>query len=146
MKAELNAIDGLEDLECEQFELLILNLDLPGLCGEEALARVKTLSNFPDLSILVVSTDAHVRQRLLESGEQADAVLSKPFILGACRKESRYKKRRSDCTVIRNASALSPETIQPMGMRDLDHFLSRRFNCSIGTGRLDSYRFSLAIA
>ncbi len=76
-----NAIDGLEYLECEHFDLLILSMDLPGLCGEQALARVKSISNCPGLAILAISTDGRVCERLLATGKQVDEVLTKPFTL-----------------------------------------------------------------
>ncbi len=78
---ESNAIDALQDLECKQFDLLILDLGLPGLSGDEALARIRALPICPDLSILVISAYSGLSQRVLESGVQVDVILPKPFSL-----------------------------------------------------------------
>ncbi len=79
--AESNAIDALRDLECGQFDLLILDLGLPDLSGEEALARVRSLPSCPDLSILAISAYSGLCEQLLESGARVDAILPKPFKL-----------------------------------------------------------------
>ncbi len=81
VKTESNAIDALHELECGRFDLLILDLGLPDLSGEEALARVRSLSICLDLSILAISAYNGLCQQLLESGARVDAILPKPFRL-----------------------------------------------------------------
>ncbi len=78
---ERNAIAGLKDLECGQYDVLLLDLDLPGLSGGEALARVRSLSNCRDLSIVLMSAYGGLCQQFRESSQRVEAVLSKPFKL-----------------------------------------------------------------
>ncbi len=78
---ERNAIAGLKDLECGQYDVLLLDLDLPDLSSEEAIARVRSLSTCCDLSIVLMSAYGGLCQQFRESSQRVEAVLSKPFRL-----------------------------------------------------------------
>ncbi len=76
--ASSSAADGLKRLQQEHFDLLILDLGLPGLSGIDTIREIRE-SQESRLPILVVS--AYTELRRLVSGLQVDSVLAKPFSL-----------------------------------------------------------------
>ena len=80
-------------LERERFDLMLLDLMLPGLSGEELLARVRESSSLP---IIVLSAKGKEdKYRVLRMG--ADDFISKPFDLQevAVRAEVQLRRRRT---------------------------------------------------
>ena len=74
-----NAYQGLELLQKEQFDLLILDLGLPGLSGMDLLDELRRQKRYKDLPVLVVSAYTELRRRVGDL--HVDGVLSKPFSL-----------------------------------------------------------------
>jgi DNA-binding response OmpR family regulator len=68
--------DGLKAAKLDAPDLVILDLNLPGLHGAEVLKELRSWSNVPVIILSVVS-DQHEKVRLLESG--ADDYVVKPF-------------------------------------------------------------------
>lgn len=63
-------------IERQDFDLVILDLMLPGLTGEEVLAKVKEMKNIPVIG-LSAKDDAGSKINLLKNG--ADDYITKPF-------------------------------------------------------------------
>ncbi len=74
-----NAADALEFLARDHFDLLILDLGIPGLSGLDAIQKIRQDHQKPAVPILVVS--AYNELRRLVGDLQVDAVLAKPFAL-----------------------------------------------------------------
>jgi CheY-like chemotaxis protein len=82
------ARDGLQALEMassRRIDLLVLDLHLPGISGQEVLRRLRLDAGNRDLPILVLTADAMqgTGAAVLEGG--ANAYMSKPFDLAAVR-------------------------------------------------------------
>ena len=73
-----NGIDALEQLRAEEFDLALLDCELPGLDGYEVTARIRKAGgrHIPIIA-MTASTMAEDRQRCFEAG--MDDLLSKPF-------------------------------------------------------------------
>ncbi|MGE5141691.1 MAG: response regulator [Rudaea sp.] len=72
-----DATRGLERLEKEPFDLLVLDLGLPGLSGIDAILRIRGEERHSNLPILVVS--AYTDLARLVGDSQVQSVLAKPF-------------------------------------------------------------------
>ena len=70
---------GMELLSRNEYDLLLLDLNLPDITGEEVLRRLRARPESVDVPVLILSADSTSRNitRLLQSG--ADAYLTKPF-------------------------------------------------------------------
>lgn len=75
----LNGEDGLYALEFKTYDLLILDLGLPGIDGIEIIRKVRKWQN--NLPILVISARDRLDQRILGLDTGADDYLCKPFEL-----------------------------------------------------------------
>lgn len=75
-KSAFSGTEGLLYFSMENFSLVILDLMLPGLSGEEVLKKLRKISKVP---IIVISAKTEVlgKVELLESG--ADDYITKPF-------------------------------------------------------------------
>ncbi|MBD5529072.1 MAG: response regulator transcription factor [Lachnospiraceae bacterium] len=90
--------EGKLRLELEQYDLLLLDLMLPGMMGEELIGEIRQTD--PDLSIIVLSAKSGLEERVevLELG--ADDYMVKPFaaaevearVAGALRRSTRRRK------------------------------------------------------
>lgn len=76
------AEDGIEGLElfeknCQQIDLVILDIIMPGMDGRELYKRIKTIK--PDIKVIITSgyNKSNVKEELLKCG--ADGFLPKPF-------------------------------------------------------------------
>jgi len=67
---------GLEKLEAESFDLLILDINLPGMDGFEALGKIRQFSKAP---IIIVSARESDEDKILGLGLGADDFVTKPF-------------------------------------------------------------------
>lgn len=91
--------EGKLRLQLEQYDLLLLDLMLPGLMGEELIREIRRTD--PDLPIIVVSAKSGLEERVevLELG--ADDYMIKPFaaaevaarVAGALRRSARRRKQ-----------------------------------------------------
>ncbi len=75
---EARAEDAIEDVACLPFDLVILDLDLPGLSGEEALIRIRTLPEGVEVPIIVLSGCPELR--LLLRGLNLQGFIDKPVV------------------------------------------------------------------
>lgn len=90
--------EGKLRLELEQYDLLLLDLMLPGMMGEELIGEIRQTD--PDLPIIVLSAKSGLEERVevLELG--ADDYMVKPFaaaevearVAGALRRSTRHRK------------------------------------------------------
>ncbi len=71
------ALEGLKLVRSNMFDLILLDLALPGMNGIEALRRIK--SSYPLVSVVVMSGYSYERTFLNEAANNADGLLSKPF-------------------------------------------------------------------
>ncbi len=74
-----NAQKGLELLKREHFDLLIVDLGLPGMSGTDLIQHLRAQPAYAKLPILVISAYTELAHRL--EGLQVNAALSKPFSL-----------------------------------------------------------------
>ncbi len=73
----INGEEALEILSRESFNLLLLDLKLPGLDGMEVLRRVRTL--YPDLKVIIISAHGSVQTAVEAMKTGALDFLEKPF-------------------------------------------------------------------
>lgn len=81
------ASDGAEALRSftsDQFDLVITDLEMPVMRGNELAAGIKSLA--PSVPILMITASAGARR---ETGNPVDALLSKPFMVNELRFELR---------------------------------------------------------
>jgi two-component system copper resistance phosphate regulon response regulator CusR len=74
------ASDGIEALELlarEQFDLVLLDLGLPGLSGEEVLARLR--QRHPSLPVIILTARAEVADKVRGLNLGANDYVTKPF-------------------------------------------------------------------
>lgn len=71
--------DAYERLSVEHYDLVILDLNLPGMDGLELLRRIRT--ERPELRVLILSARAQMRDKVLGLDLGADDYLTKPFAL-----------------------------------------------------------------
>lgn len=72
-----NGEEALARLSAAQFDLLILDLNLPVISGTEVLSRIR--SGDAELSILILTATNHVTERVACLDAGADDYLTKPF-------------------------------------------------------------------
>ncbi len=89
----LNGEDGLYALESKTYDLLILDLGLPGIDGIDIIKKVREWQN--NLPILVISARDRLDQRILGLDTGADDYLCKPFELDEVVARTQALLRRS---------------------------------------------------
>ncbi len=72
-----NAIDAIPPIDWQPFDLLIIDLNMPDLSGEEAIRMIRARPAGADLPILVLSAVPGMRERL--QGVDVQAIVAKPF-------------------------------------------------------------------
>lgn len=72
-----NGEDALTRVNAGEFDLLILDLNLPVLTGAEVLSHIRTRD--PDIPILILTATDHVTERVACLDAGADDYLTKPF-------------------------------------------------------------------
>jgi CheY-like chemotaxis protein len=78
LRTAMNGLDGSVLAEQQRPDVLLLDLNLPDLAGEEVLRRMRARPRTGDVPVIILSADSTSRNinRLLEAG--ADAYLTKP--------------------------------------------------------------------
>lgn len=74
-----DALEGVDLLMSERFDLLIIDLGMPVVDGVELIEKIRANSPFEKTPILVVSAFPELRRRL--AGADVQAILPKPFSL-----------------------------------------------------------------
>lgn len=90
--------EGKLRLELEQYDLLLLDLMLPGMMGEELIGEIRRTD--PDLPIIVLSAKSGLEERVEVLKLGADDYMVKPFaaaevearVAGALRRSTRRRK------------------------------------------------------
>ncbi len=72
---------GLEMALAQPFQLLLVDLLLPGRDGYDVLRQLRARSSFRPIVVLVTSAAGHLDRRTIES-LGADALVEKPFSVG----------------------------------------------------------------
>lgn len=74
---------ALAKLDAEPFDIVLLDISMPGMSGEEVLARIRADSRFGGLRVIAYTAHAlpEEKQRLIDAG--FDDLLIKPITLGA---------------------------------------------------------------
>jgi CheY-like chemotaxis protein len=78
LRTATNGLEGSALAEKQRPDVLLLDLNLPDLAGEEVLRRLRSRAQTGDVPVIILSADSTSRNinRLLEAG--ADAYLTKP--------------------------------------------------------------------
>lgn len=74
-----DGLDAYERMSVEAYDLVILDLNLPGMDGLEVLRRIRSVK--PDLRVLILSARASVRDKVQGLDLGANDYLAKPFEL-----------------------------------------------------------------
>ena len=69
--------DALALMRSEKCDLMLLDINMPGITGIELCKKVRSISDLVDLVVVVMSTGEEHRARARDAG--ADDYLSKPF-------------------------------------------------------------------
>ncbi len=72
-----DAVEAIQQLDWEPVDLLIIDLNMPVLLGEEAIRMIKNRPGGYALPVLAISGDREIHQRLL--GTDVQAIVEKPF-------------------------------------------------------------------
>ena len=75
-----NGFQALEKLQCRQFDLMILDIMMPGMDGIEVMKKLRAKGDVTP--ILLLTAKAQVEDRILGLNEGADDYLPKPFDKG----------------------------------------------------------------
>jgi two-component system KDP operon response regulator KdpE len=89
-----DALEGVDLLMSERFDLLIIDLGMPVVDGVELIEKIRANSPFEKTPILVVSAFPELRRRL--AGADVQAILPKPFSLDDLTRKVAETIRRSD--------------------------------------------------
>lgn len=76
IKSTYSATEALMYLKNENIDMVILDLMLPGKCGEEVLKEIRILKSIP-IIVISAKNDKNTKIELLKRG--ADDFISKPF-------------------------------------------------------------------
>ena len=87
-----NGERALTRLNSEQFDVLILDLRLPGMSGEEVLKRLRREN--PDLGVLILTAADAIGERVACLDAGADDYLTKPFAFSELAARVRALQRR----------------------------------------------------
>lgn len=74
-----HAQEGLEKLSSNAYDLVITDIIMPGMDGNELIIQLKKKYSMPVLAISAGGNGASPDQALMLAKEKADAVLEKPF-------------------------------------------------------------------
>jgi len=68
---------GLQDLDRNTYQVLLLDLQMPGLSGHEFLKRIRNVSTHDDMKVVVITAYPHLAEG--DVNERADYVMHKPI-------------------------------------------------------------------
>jgi len=88
-----SAEEALQRIRRNPPDILVLDLGLPGLSGEELCGRMRALSSSPAILILTAQSAVASRVRCLDAG--ADDYITKPFAVAELRARIRALARRA---------------------------------------------------
>lgn len=74
------AVEGLKVARSNVFDLILIDLALPGMNGVEVLRRIK--NTYPLVPVILMSGYSSERALLNDAADSADGLLSKPFTSG----------------------------------------------------------------
>lgn len=74
-----NGADGLDILKHSRIDLMLLDISMPGMRGDELLARLRTLPNMADLPVIVVSSERSA-ERVAQIEALGGVFINKPFL------------------------------------------------------------------
>ncbi len=90
----VNGVEVLERLQQDRFDLLLMDLDMPGISGVELIGRVKTQHVGLPILVLTMHNEPHVVARILKAG--ADGYITKDcepdVLLTAIRKVAAHER------------------------------------------------------
>lgn len=120
--------EGKLRLELEQYDLMLLDLMLPGMKGEELIQDIRRTD--PDLPIIVLSAKSALEDRVAVLGLGADDYLVKPFaveevaarVAGALRRSARSRE------LLRQESGQPENGAEQKGSRGQENDESRSAN------------------
>ena len=75
--ALINSNDVISYIEKQQPDILLIDLWMPGMSGDQVIAQLRTNANITDLPIIVISASTDGRQVAFAAG--ADDFLDKPY-------------------------------------------------------------------
>ena len=90
-----SGVEALRILPRERFDLVITDLNMPGINGLEVVAFMRRLEAHRMTPLLIITTEAAPRDRERALGLGADAYLTKPFDADALREAVRVARARA---------------------------------------------------
>ena len=109
-----DGVQAMHALECERFDLVILDLGLPRLDGMEVLQRVRDQAI--DVPVLVLTARDAIEDRVAGLNYGADDYVVKPFdlveIIARIRAIVRRSKGRAVSTITHGDISLEPDSMQ----------------------------------
>lgn len=90
-----NGVEALRILPRERFDLVVTDLNMPGVNGLEVVAFMRRLEAHRTTPLLVITTEAAPRDRERAMALGADAYLTKPFDADALREAVRAASARA---------------------------------------------------
>ena len=109
--------EGKLRLELEQYDLLLLDLMLPGMMGEELIREIRKTD--PDLPIIVLSAKSELDERVEVLKLGADDYMVKPFAAAEVEARAAGALRRS--TRCRKPEAAQQESGNPLQLKNLQY-------------------------
>jgi DNA-binding response OmpR family regulator len=128
VKKTFDGISGLQEAESGGYDLILLDLMLPGLSGMEVLRRLRKISNTP--VILLTARDA-IMDKVSGLDQGADDYITKPFaieeLLARIRTCLRKKAGAPEQTLSSQGLVLSPERHQVKYQDDVIELTLKEF-------------------
>lgn len=91
--------EALAALQTQEFDIVILDIGLPGMSGLEVLKELRSSGHQKDVPVLLLTARDTVEDRVKGLDSGADDYLTKPFDLGELSARIRALKRRGSQTV-----------------------------------------------
>lgn len=64
----INGDDAIEKIETDKFDLVILDLKMPGITGLDVIKRVKESKNFPKILVMTAYDSQQIADEVIEEG------------------------------------------------------------------------------
>jgi len=120
----INGSQLLEALQTQRFDVVLLDITMPGISGPDLIARIKAREDAPPVLILSMHNEPQIARRALAAG--ADGYLTKdnnPDVLLAAVRKVASGGRFIDPAL---AQSIALEITQPSGPRPLHEYLTER--------------------